>query len=405
MLEIKDEKIKTRVCTCCGEEKQLTAEFFYKEKTAKDGFRMVCKDCTKSKYKNYKNENFDIYIWYQNKSNKFKSNWSFEDIKWIYNNYQDINKQILIDKFPNSNYKTIHNIISQWDIRKIEKNDDWSNNDIQFLKDNYPSMSQEKLQERFSYRTWDAIKNKASKLNLQRNDDALFRIRSESHKGFVVSEKTKRKQSRLHRGVNNHNWKGGLSPIHPYFREMLYEWKMDSLKIYNYKCAFTNENNNDLEIHHANENFSILILETFNILNLPIHSDMTIYNDEEIKLINKTFLELNYKSGLGVPLRKNIHKLFHVLYGLTNNNDKQFEEFKVRYFNNEFEEILKISDNDIKKKNKKNKKHKRLKSEEVIKIKELLNKGFPITYLSKEYGVGKCAIYNIKINKTWINVG
>ena len=211
--------------------------------------------------------------------------------------------------------------------------------------------------------------------------------------------------SRSNRGSNNCNWKGGLSPLHPYFRGILYEWKIDSLKKYDYKCALTNENNGDLQIHHIKENFSDIIIETLNILNLPIYQDMLNYTDEDIIKINKTFLDLNYKHGLGIPLRKSIHKLFHILYGLKNNNEKQFEEFKTRYFTGEFEEVLKISEEDIKNKIKKRKTYKRLKSDEVIKIRKLLNKGFPITYISKEFGVRECAIYNIKINKTWKDIG
>jgi len=400
-----NEEIKIRKCSKCGEEKPLTEEYFYKEITAKDGFRTVCKICTKSKYKHYKDDNFDIYVWYDNKSVRFKNNWNFEDIKWIYDNYGNINKQIIIDNFPNSNYKTIHNIISQWDIRKIEKNDDWSKEDIEFLKDNYPNMSQDELQKTFYNRTWDAIKNKACKLDICRDEETLTKIKSDCQIGKVKSDETKRKMSRSNRGSNNCNWKGGLSPLHPYFRGILYEWKIDSLKKYDYKCALTNENNGDLQIHHIKENFSDIIIETLNILNLPIYQDMLNYTDEEIIKINKTFLDLNYKYGLGIPLRKSIHKLFHILYGLKNNNEKQFEEFKTRYFAGEFEDALKISEEDIKNKIKKRKTYKRLKSDEVIEIRKLLNKGFPITYISKEFGVRDCAIYNIKINKTWKDIG
>lgn len=128
------------------------------------------------------------------------------------------------------------------------------------------------------------------------------------------------------------------------------------------------------------------------------------FRDEEIKNINKIFLELNYKSGIGVPLSRKLHKLFHVLYGLTNNNELQFKEFKIRFSQGEFYKVLKLSDKDIKNKIKKRRKYRRLDKQEVIKIKEFLDNGFPITYLSKEFGVGEAAIYNIKTNKSWKDV-
>jgi len=399
---VENQEVKMRMCTQCGEEKQLTEENFYKEETAKEGYRTKCKECTKGKYK--QTDDFDIYIWYENRSNKFKNKWSIDDIEWIYNNYLEVNKQELIKKFPDSNYKTITNIIYQWNIRKTEKNDNWNDEDISFLKDNYPSMSQLELEKHFSERTWDAIKNKASKISICRDEETLTKIKSECQIGHIMSEEQKLKMSRLHRGSNNKNWKGGLTPLHTYFRGILYEWKMDSLKAYDYKCAFTGENNGDLQIHHANENFSDIIVETLSLLELPIYSDMLKYSDEEIVSINKFFLELNYKHGLGIPLAKSIHKLFHVLYGLTNNTEEQFEEFKQRYINGEFKEVLKLKEGKIKTKSRNKKKQKRLKAEDVIKIRGLLSKGFPITYISKEFGTKDAAIYNIKINRSWKNV-
>ena len=399
---VENQEIKMRTCTQCGEEKELTEENFYKEETAKEGYRTKCKECVKGKYK--QTDDFNIYSWYKDRSNIFKNKWLFEDIKWIYDNYLKIGRKELINKFPNSNYKTLTNIIYQWNIRKTEKNDNWNDEDINFLKINYPSMPQDKLQEGFKDRTWDAIKNKATKLRVCRSDEMLFKINSEAHKGYIMPAEQRRKIGINNRGSNNKNWKGGLTPLHTYFRSILNEWKNDSLKVYDYKCAFTGENNRDLQIHHANENFSDIIAETLNLLELPIYDNMLKYSDEEIKKINKCFLDLNYKHGLGIPLKRKLHKLFHVMYGLTNNTQDQFEEFKSKYFDGEFKEILEIKEKTIKNKQRNIKEYKRLTRDEVIRIRELLDKGFPITYISKEYGMKDAAIYNIKTNKSWKNV-
>ncbi|MCY9039465.1 hypothetical protein MOE77_21530 [Bacillus inaquosorum] len=65
--------------------------------------------------------------------------------------------------------------------------------------------------------------------------------------------------------------------------------------------------------------------------------DFTVKELEQIK--NECVrLHLNY--GLGIPLTKKIHNLFHEIYGTSNNNEIQFNEFRNRYENGEFEALF-----------------------------------------------------------------
>ena len=59
------------------------------------------------------------------------------------------------------------------------------------------------------------------------------------------------------------------------------------------------------------------------------------YTEEEIQLIIGS-IEEKHKEVLGVPLRKDIHKLFHHLYGRKDNTTDQLDEFKLRWNSGEF---------------------------------------------------------------------
>ncbi|MBS4207505.1 hypothetical protein [Bacillus sp. FJAT-50079] len=51
------------------------------------------------------------------------------------------------------------------------------------------------------------------------------------------------------RGEYHHNWKGGVTTLNKFLRELLHDWKEDSLKATNYTCDITGKNGY-LEVHH-----------------------------------------------------------------------------------------------------------------------------------------------------------
>jgi len=98
------------------------------------------------------------------------------------------------------------------------------------------------------------------------------------------------------------------------------------MKFCNYKCVITDKNNHDLDIHHI-FSFSNIIKETLLLLNLPLYSEISYYNNFELKLLENKCLELHYKHGLGACLSKKLHIEFHSLYGKKNFTPENFYEF------------------------------------------------------------------------------
>jgi hypothetical protein len=133
-------------------------------------------------------------------------------------------------------------------------------------------------------------------------------------------------QKEMRARENNPNWKGGITPIHNYLRNKIYQWKQDTFIKYDYKCAITGSQEN-LIIHHLN-GFDKILQETMKELNLPLHMEISEYTDIELKSIENKCLELHYKYGLGVCLCEEEHKKFHSIFGYGNNTYMQYIKFK-----------------------------------------------------------------------------
>lgn len=139
-------------------------------------------------------------------------------------------------------------------------------------------------------------------------------------------------------GENNAYWKGGVSTVSNYLRKKIISWKKDSMANCNYKCVITG--NKFDAIHHL-YGFDLIIEELFKITEFPIYQIIGEYTNIQLKELENKCVELHNKYSLGVCLAKNVHDLFHSIYGRGQNTPEQFEEFKQRYGNGEFNEILK----------------------------------------------------------------
>ena len=141
---------------------------------------------------------------------------------------------------------------------------------------------------------------------------------------------------------NNPNWKGGKNKLIKYIRDtVIPEWRNNSLKKYEYRCTITGIKCHDLEVHHLYP-LNVIIKNILEELNLPCYNTYSEYNKNDLdKIIGK--IKEYHENNLGVVLLNSIHKLYHQIYGYTNNNKKEFEEFVEKFDNHEFDKILKIA--------------------------------------------------------------
>jgi hypothetical protein len=161
------------------------------------------------------------------------------------------------------------------------------------------------------------------------------------HKAYIVSWNNFYSQNKRCRecylesnvGENHPNWNGGITELTHYIRGYLEQWREDSMKICRYKCVITGRP--FTHIHHL-YGFGMILEETLKALNMPSYENISKYSSQELKDIVDKCIEIHYKYPLGVCLCKELHVLFHNIYGRKNNIPEQFEEFKQRYYRGEF---------------------------------------------------------------------
>lgn len=135
-------------------------------------------------------------------------------------------------------------------------------------------------------------------------------------------------------GENHWNWKGGITKLNDYLRNKIDLWKNKSLYYSGYKCVITGKSV-ELVVHHI-VSFNTIVSEVLKNLNLPIYETIESYTSDELNKIEIECVKIHQKYGLGVCLHKEVHNLFHRLYGKGDNTEAQFEEFKKRYKCGEF---------------------------------------------------------------------
>lgn len=130
---------------------------------------------------------------------------------------------------------------------------------------------------------------------------------------------------------NNYRWIGGTTPLHPYLRNKIGEWKRQTMISCDYKCDITGERFDD--IHHL-YGFDQILEEIFENTGIELKETISEYSESNLKVLEEECIKLHEKYGLGVCLCREMHEEFHKIYGYGNNTPEQYYEFKNNKLNN-----------------------------------------------------------------------
>lgn len=139
-------------------------------------------------------------------------------------------------------------------------------------------------------------------------------------------------------GSNSPHWKGGITPLVRNMRSKLSKWKKNCLMDKGYRCEITGLNGK-LSVHHI-DNFHYILEKSLLNIGIEMKSNLYDYKIDELMSIERELVRLHEICSYSVII-KDLHILFHVIYGKKYNNVNQFNEFKSRYFSGEFDDKLK----------------------------------------------------------------
>lgn len=138
-----------------------------------------------------------------------------------------------------------------------------------------------------------------------------------------------------HRGPNHPLWKGGPSEVKEYIRKNIRAWKRQVLIKDNFQCILTKERTHSLVVHHL-KSFNTILNEASQNTGIPVLQKLADYENEEYIQLTNEVIRLHDVNN-GVTLTKEIHDLFHEIYGRGDNTPEQFKEFTRRFQAGEFE--------------------------------------------------------------------
>lgn len=281
--------------------------------------------------------------------------WSTEDEQLLINHYETMYGHVddLISLFYGK--YTYKSIVSKARKLGLKTRELWSEKEIEILKTNYSLKTLDEMLLLLPNRNRNTIISKARSLNLT-NKVKLDCQFSDFESSFIIDNyncMTDReiaiKLGRKIYNISDFRYKNGLlktyeqssyEDLADFIRRNNTNWKKESMKNCNYHCVLSNKRFD--EIHHI-YGFNLILSETLEKLEVTLKEDINDYSKEELMSILNCFRDIQSTYPLGVCLTKEIHSLFHSVYGYGNNNQEQWNEFISNYKQGKYNEILNVA--------------------------------------------------------------
>lgn len=275
--------------------------------------------------------------------------WSEDDIKILQQNYgkplEEIQKML-------HNKHSLRAISSKAIKLGIAEKNNWSDDETKILIDHYSFIPMNEIEKMLPNRNHDSIINQARKLGIK-SYYYLNEKYSKEQKEFILNNyKTMTDQEIANclnkplSGIQEQRRKLGIYYLNKdyskyenfakFFRGHIQDWKKSSMESCNYQCIFTGSK--DFALHHK-YGFNLILKETFekvDDLNLLKGDNLEDYSKDELDKILQIFSEIHSKYPLGVCVRKDIHDLFHSIYGAGGNTPEQWDIFYEDFKNNKY---------------------------------------------------------------------
>lgn len=275
------------------------------------------------------------------------------ELEYIKNNYQTESLDSIYKHFNGRHSK---DSIATKALRCFgySKDDSWTGEENDILKNNYGLMPLDDVCKLLPNRSKEAIICHAKifgikgyyyneyKWNKEQDEYLInnWEEQSDEEIGKVLGKKrmaikTRRNYLGLYRCRKDH---ANYENINKLLRGQIYVWKKDSIEACDYKCVLTGSK--DFQVHHLYPMCRIID----DMCNNPDYTlpdkELEDCSNDEILYIIECFKKEHDKQPLGVCVRKDIHELYHKLYGKYSNSINQWNRFVIDYKNGKYKSMI-----------------------------------------------------------------